>query len=160
MAPVDLQRRPRVPRRPTAAELRHRRRRAGALAVVAALALLVGLIAGASSGDDASGDHAEATKVGWYGHLRMLAGNGERSLDFEQRAQESEAIDRTLALSPFVRKGGSQHRLVALTFDDGPGPATGWAPPPADPPRSAPALAPPNPPTACPIDRITIDFHR
>lgn len=91
---------------------------------MAAVALLVGLIAGASSGDDASGVGGEATKVGWYGHLRILAGNDERSLDFEQRAQESKAIDRTLELTPFVRKGGSQHRLVALTFDDGPGPAT------------------------------------
>ncbi|HMJ01962.1 MAG TPA: polysaccharide deacetylase family protein, partial [Conexibacter sp.] len=65
-----------------------------------------------------------ATRVGWYGHLRMLAGAGRRSLDFEQRAQESAAIDRALAITPFVRRGGDQHKLVALTFDDGPGPVT------------------------------------
>jgi peptidoglycan-N-acetylglucosamine deacetylase len=55
----------------------------------------------------------------------MLAGNGRRSLDFEQRAQESRAIDQALAVTPLVRMGGEQHKLVALTFDDGPGPATG-----------------------------------
>jgi peptidoglycan/xylan/chitin deacetylase (PgdA/CDA1 family) len=54
----------------------------------------------------------------------MLAGAGRRSLDFEQRAQESAAIDRALAITPFVRMGGDQRKLVALTFDDGPGPAT------------------------------------
>jgi peptidoglycan/xylan/chitin deacetylase (PgdA/CDA1 family) len=115
----------RGPRRPTQAELRHRRRRAGALCVVAALALLLGVIVGAGGGGGDSDVRGAATKVGWYGHLRMLAGAGTRSLDFEQRAQESVAIDRALALTPFVRMGGAQHRLVALTFDDGPGPYTG-----------------------------------
>lgn len=116
----------RGPSRPTQTQLRHRRRRAGALAVLAGLALLLGLIAGAGDDGSATPDiRSEATKIGWYGNLRMLAGNGRRSLDFEQRAQESRAIDRTLARTPFVRKGGDQHKLIALTFDDGPGPSTG-----------------------------------
>ncbi len=114
----------RGPSRPTQTQLRHRRRRAGALGVVAAAALLLGRIVGAAGGSDAPDIRADATKVGWYGHLSMLAGNGRRSLDFEQRAQESAAIDRALALTPFVRMGGDQNKLVALTFDDGPGPAT------------------------------------
>ncbi|MBV8430590.1 MAG: polysaccharide deacetylase family protein, partial [Solirubrobacterales bacterium] len=33
-------------------------------------------------------------------------------------------IDRTLAYTPYVRLAGSQHREIALTFDDGPGPYT------------------------------------
>lgn len=104
----------------------HRRRRATALATVAAVALLLGLIAGAGAGDDpeVADSQAAATKVGWHGHLRTLAGNGRGSLDFEQRAEESRALDRTLAATPLVRKGGDQRRLIALTFDDGPGPAT------------------------------------
>ena len=121
MRPIDVIR---GPSRPTQVELRHRRRRAGALAVVAALALLLGAIVGASGGDDADDIRATATQVGWYGHLSMLAGAGRRSLDFEQRTQESAAIDRALELTPFVRMAGRQRKLVALTFDDGPGPFT------------------------------------
>ncbi|HKG01763.1 MAG TPA: polysaccharide deacetylase family protein [Conexibacter sp.] len=115
----------RGPSRPTQVQLRHRRRRAVALAAAAGLALLLGMIAGASSGgDDTAGADAQAVTVGWYGHLRTLAGAGRASLDFEQRAQESAAIDRALQLTPFVRMAGRQHPLVALTFDDGPGPFT------------------------------------
>jgi peptidoglycan/xylan/chitin deacetylase (PgdA/CDA1 family) len=115
----------RGPSRPTQVQLRHRRRRAGALAVAAALAFLVGVVVGASAGgDDGSRPQAAATPVGWYGHLRALAGAGRASLDFEQRAQESAAVDRALRLTPFVRMAGGQHPLVALTFDDGPGPFT------------------------------------
>lgn len=115
----------RGPSRPTQVELRHRRRRAGALAVAAAVALLLGMIAGASSGGGgAAGSDAGATTIGWYGHLRTLAGAGRASLDFEQRAQESAAVDRALQRTPFVRMAGREHPLVALTFDDGPGPFT------------------------------------
>jgi peptidoglycan-N-acetylglucosamine deacetylase len=122
MRPIDVIR---GPSRPTQVELRHRRRRAGALAVAAAIALLLGAIVGASGGGDGSGGAAaQATPIGWYGHLRTLAGAGSASLDFEERAQESAAIDRALGLTPFVRMAGRQHPLVALTFDDGPGPYT------------------------------------
>jgi peptidoglycan/xylan/chitin deacetylase (PgdA/CDA1 family) len=115
----------RGPSRPTQVQLRHRRRRAGALAGAASVALLLGMIVGATSGgDDASAPDTRATTVGWYGHLRTLAGAGRASLDFEQRAQENAAIDRALQLTPFVRMAGRQHPLVALTFDDGPGPFT------------------------------------
>ena len=113
----------RGPSRPTQAELRHRRRRAGALAGVAVLALVVGMMAGAGGGGGAA-VRAEQTPVGWYGRLRMLAGVGGRSLGAEERTQEDAAIDRALKTTPFVRMAGSQHRLVALTFDDGPGPYT------------------------------------
>lgn len=115
----------RGPRRPTSAELRQRRRRAAALAALAGLALVLGLIAGAGAGGGAAaGRGSRSAAVGWFGHLRMLAGNGSRSLDSGERSRENAAIDRTLAATPFVRFGGSQHRLIALTFDDGPGPYT------------------------------------
>jgi peptidoglycan-N-acetylglucosamine deacetylase len=115
----------RGPRRPTQVQLRHRRRRAAALTAVAGLALLLGAIVGAGGGGDGASElRSEATQVGWYGHLRMLAGASRRSLGFEGRAQESRAIDRTLAHTPFVRTAGRQRPLVALTFDDGPSPYT------------------------------------
>ncbi|HEX5146969.1 MAG TPA: polysaccharide deacetylase family protein, partial [Conexibacter sp.] len=72
------------------------------------------------SGGGAAPARPAVAQVGWYGHLRTLAGAGRRSLDFEQRAQESAATDRTIPVTPFVRMAGQQHRLVALTFDDGP----------------------------------------
>src|SRR6266511_3132743 len=101
----------RGPSRPTRAQLRHRRRRAGALAIAAGVAFLLGLVVGATGGDDdgSGAVHGEATPVGWYGHLRALAGAGRASLDFEQRGQESAAIDRALRLTPFVRMAGRQH---------------------------------------------------
>ncbi len=114
----------RGPSRPTQVELRHRRRRASALAAAAGVALLLGMVVGASSGGGTAGSGTAAPTVGWYGHLRTLAGAGRASLDFEQRAQESVAIDHALQLTPFVRMAGRQHPLVALTFDDGPSPYT------------------------------------
>jgi peptidoglycan/xylan/chitin deacetylase (PgdA/CDA1 family) len=109
----------RGPRRPTQVQLRHRRRRAGALAVTAALALLLGLVVGGDRGGERkAGARAEAT-AGSHGRPRLLTGAGRASLDFE-RARESAAIDRALKRTPFVRIAGRQHPLVALTFDDGP----------------------------------------
>ena len=37
---------------------------------------------------------------------------------------ENRAVDRVLAYTPFISRGGAHHREVALTFDDGPGPYT------------------------------------
>ena len=109
-------------RRPLAPH--HRRRRAAALAVLAALALIVGVIAGASSG----GGSAHVAKVaGTSGYLRRistLAGNGAGSFAVAQRAAENAAITHTLSYTPYVRVAGTQHKEIALTFDDGPGPYT------------------------------------
>ena len=114
----------RGPSRPTRAQLHHRRRQAGALIAVAVLALVLGAIAGSGGGDHSSAAVARAARAGWFGRLQTLAGGGRHSLAADERAQEDAAIDRTLAKTPFVRLAGSQHRLVALTFDDGPGPYT------------------------------------
>jgi peptidoglycan/xylan/chitin deacetylase (PgdA/CDA1 family) len=111
----------RGPERPTREQLKHRRRRARALGAVALLALLLGLVVGAGSGGSSTPDvSGELTRVGWYGHLRTLSGTGEGSLDLEQRAQESAAIDRVLDRHPFIRNAGENTREIALTFDDGP----------------------------------------
>jgi peptidoglycan-N-acetylglucosamine deacetylase len=114
--------RPRAPRPPLAAH--HRRRRAAALAAVAALALIVGIVAGASSGPTA-GHRTRVAHTGSYlRRIKDLAGNGAGSFVVAQRAAENAAITKTLAYTPYVRVAGTQHREVALTFDDGPGPYT------------------------------------
>jgi peptidoglycan/xylan/chitin deacetylase (PgdA/CDA1 family) len=101
----------------------HRRRRAAALAVLAALALIVGAVAGASSGGPA---HVAklATTSGYLRRISTLAGNGAGSFAVAQRAAENAAITRTLSYTPYVRVAGNQHKEIALTFDDGPGPYT------------------------------------
>lgn len=111
----------RGPARPTPRELRYRRRRAGLLGAVAFLALLLGIVVGAGSGGAGTPAQANATEVGWFGHLGKLAGAGEGSFSLEQRARESAAVDDVLARMPLVRLGGRQTREIALTFDDGPG---------------------------------------
>jgi peptidoglycan/xylan/chitin deacetylase (PgdA/CDA1 family) len=113
----------RDPARPPVAP-HHRRRRAAALAAVAAIALVVGAMAGASAG---GGSHHVAKVAGTGGYLRRikaLAGDGAGSFAVAQRAAENAAITRTLARTPYVRVAGSQHKEIALTFDDGPGPYT------------------------------------
>ena len=100
----------------------HRRRRALAAAVVA-LALLVVILVATSGGGTRS--HAKpAIRPGLFGEIRTLAGSGRGSLVAAYEQEESDAIDRTLAYTPYIRIAGNQHREIALTFDDGPGPYT------------------------------------
>jgi peptidoglycan-N-acetylglucosamine deacetylase len=104
-------------------EPHHRRRRAAALGLPAALALIVGILVGAGGGGS-SGSHVPAHPVGFFGRIRALAGADRGSFAAAQQAAETGAINRTLTYTPYVRVAGSQHREVALTFDDGPGPYT------------------------------------
>jgi peptidoglycan/xylan/chitin deacetylase (PgdA/CDA1 family) len=110
---------------PRAREVALRRRRAAALGVVALVALIAGLIAGgASAGGHSHRPAIASTEVGFLGKIKRLAGDGSHSFAAEQRADENAAINRTLAYTPAVRMAGTQHRELALTFDDGPGPYT------------------------------------
>jgi peptidoglycan/xylan/chitin deacetylase (PgdA/CDA1 family) len=102
----------------------HRRRRAAALLVLAGIALIVGVIAGAGAGPGAVDRHVAAPRSGYFARIRTLAGNGVGSFAASERVAENGAIDRTLGYTPYVRVAGAQHREVALTFDDGPGPYT------------------------------------
>lgn len=101
---------------------RYRRRRAGALLGVAVLAIVICvLVAGGG------GTRVVVPGEGQAGFLRsiqILAGTGSHSLASRERAIQNAAIDRTLQTTPYVRIAGSQHRELALTFDDGPGPFT------------------------------------
>lgn len=101
----------------------HRRRRAGALVVLAGLALLIGLVVGAGAGGSAPRRPA-VVRSGYFARLRTLAGSGPGSITAAEQVAENAAITHTLSYTPYVRVAGSQHREVALTFDDGPGPYT------------------------------------
>jgi peptidoglycan/xylan/chitin deacetylase (PgdA/CDA1 family) len=103
----------------------HRRRRA-----IEVLLVLVGLIAVAAAvvlltrGAGRSLAHPGEAAGGFFVRVDTLAGNGPGSFAGHESAAENAAINRTLAYTPYVRIAGSQHREVALTFDDGPGPYT------------------------------------
>jgi peptidoglycan-N-acetylglucosamine deacetylase len=113
---------PRMARRPSP-EPHHRRRRQLALGLVAAVALVLGAIAGAGGGGPAV-HHTANLAPGYFARIQTLAGTGQGSFTAEEQAAENAAIDRTLALTPYVRVAGAQHKEIALTFDDGPGPYT------------------------------------
>jgi peptidoglycan/xylan/chitin deacetylase (PgdA/CDA1 family) len=103
----------------------HRRRRAAALALLAGIALIVGVLVGAgSSGGGVIARKLVAPPSSYLGRIRTLAGGGAGSFAVAQQGAENHAINRTLSYTPYVRIAGSQHREIALTFDDGPGPYT------------------------------------
>jgi peptidoglycan/xylan/chitin deacetylase (PgdA/CDA1 family) len=106
-----------------AALAHHRRRRATALAVLAGVSLILGAAVGAPGGT-ATAHRATLTANGYFIRLHTLAGTGAGSLLAAQAAAEDAAITRTIARTPYVRVAGAQHREIALTFDDGPGPYT------------------------------------
>jgi peptidoglycan/xylan/chitin deacetylase (PgdA/CDA1 family) len=92
---------------------------------VALAALVTGIAVGAATSTSPPPSHAVAVLPdGYFSRLRALAGGGAGSLVIEQQRAENAAINRTLGYTPFVRAAGSQHKEVALTFDDGPGPYT------------------------------------
>jgi len=103
----------------------HRRRRAVALGVVvvAAVAAIAAIVVTAG-GSARAGHTAQLSHAGFLARLRALAGSGPGSLAAREAAAENAAINRTLAYTPWVRIAGAQHREIALTFDDGPGPYT------------------------------------
>jgi peptidoglycan/xylan/chitin deacetylase (PgdA/CDA1 family) len=106
-------------------EVALRRRRAAALGVLALVALIAGLITGGASAGGHSHRRATASiEVGFLGKIKRLAGDGPQSFAAEQRADENAAINKTLSYTPAVMTAGAQHRELALTFDDGPGPYT------------------------------------
>lgn len=102
----------------------HRRRRALALlAVTGGLVLAVVLIF--FSGGGAPAQHVPVRGgPGFFGRINTLSGNGPTSFAGVELAAENAAINRTLAYTPYVRVAGREHREIALTFDDGPGPFT------------------------------------
>ena len=93
--------------------------------MVAFAALVAGLIAGGiSSGARTRRARIASVETGFLSKIKRLAGDGSNSLLAQQRSQQNAAINRTLGYTPAIRMAGSQHREMALTFDDGPGPYT------------------------------------
>lgn len=103
-------------------EPHHRRRRAIALLALALIVLLAILLL--SGGGPRAGEVQPSLDGGFFGRIHRLAGDGRGSFVATESAAEGAAINRTLAYTPYVRIAGSQHRELALTFDDGPGPYT------------------------------------
>ena len=103
----------------------HRRRRAIAIVALIAIALLVTLlIVLLAGGGTVARRTASEPRGGFFAVIRELAGDGAGSLTAREARAENAAINRTLAYTPYVRIAGAQHREIALTFDDGPGPYT------------------------------------
>jgi peptidoglycan-N-acetylglucosamine deacetylase len=103
----------------------HRRRRAvafGSVLALVAFGVLMVLLGG--GGGVAARSPTDVSRDGFFGQVRALAGAGAGSLAAREQAAENAAINRTLAYTPWVRIAGAQHREIALTFDDGPGPYT------------------------------------
>jgi peptidoglycan-N-acetylglucosamine deacetylase len=94
-----------------------------ALAVAALVVIAIALIVLGAGGSAAPASSVTA-HGGYYSRLRSLAGSGPGSLAAREAVAENAAINRTLAYTPYVRIAGAQHREIALTFDDGPGPYT------------------------------------
>ncbi len=102
-------------------EPHHRRRRTFAGLAIAVLFVLVLIAAGSGGG---GGHPATVHQAGLFTRIQTLAGSGPTSFSGVETAAENAAINRTLAYTPVVQVAGAQHREVALTFDDGPGPYT------------------------------------
>jgi peptidoglycan/xylan/chitin deacetylase (PgdA/CDA1 family) len=103
---------------------RYRRRRLTAAALL--VLLVTGLAFGLSRGAGAPPRLAQVSLgpvlVPRHGAGRALP---VRSVSAQAAAQALDAaLSRTAAQMPFVRIAGAQHRELALTFDDGPGPYT------------------------------------
>ena len=102
----------------------HRRRRAMlALALVAVVALDRGHCRRRRTGG-ARFTTAQARRAATSGGSGRSPVAGPGSFSATEQAAQNAAINRTLSYTPFVRIAGSQHRELALTFDDGPGPYT------------------------------------
>jgi peptidoglycan/xylan/chitin deacetylase (PgdA/CDA1 family) len=117
---------PARPVRRLSMEPHHRRRRA--IAVLSAIGIAVAIAAVVMilvvSGGGASPHAAAQPKGGFFALIRELSGDGGGSLAAREASAENAAVNRTLAYTPWVRIAGAQHREIALTFDDGPGPYT------------------------------------
>jgi len=109
-------------RRPPSAAV-YRRRRVAALSIVALLVVIIALVIAVTA--SGGGDHrVQLASISYFSQIKTLAGSGPRSFAATERAAENAAISHTMSYTPAIRIAGSQHREIALTFDDGPGPYT------------------------------------
>jgi peptidoglycan/xylan/chitin deacetylase (PgdA/CDA1 family) len=97
---------------------------AGLIAGAIVLFIILMASSGGGAGQAAASHSPTQSQAGFFTRLETLAGQGTGSFVHTQQAALNGAIDRTLAYTPYVRIAGAQHRELALTFDDGPGPYT------------------------------------
>jgi len=104
----------------------HHRRRRWSVAILSLLAvvLLLTLLVVSGGGAPSKRSAPVQSSGGFFGVLGGLAGGSVGVLTTREAHAENGAINRTLAYTPYVRIAGAQHREIALTFDDGPGPYT------------------------------------
>jgi peptidoglycan-N-acetylglucosamine deacetylase len=87
------------------------------------LAVVIGIVVAGGGGGPRIAVPGEG-QAGYLRSIQILAGTGARSLTAREQAIQNAAINQTLLYTPYVRIAGAQHRELALTFDDGPGPFT------------------------------------
>jgi peptidoglycan-N-acetylglucosamine deacetylase len=103
----------------------HRRRRLVALLVLLALIVIIAIALGSGGSSPSTPVPAAAhVTTGYFTRIETLAGTGPGSFAGAEKVAANNAINKTLAYTPYVAIAGAQHKEVALTFDDGPGPYT------------------------------------
>jgi peptidoglycan/xylan/chitin deacetylase (PgdA/CDA1 family) len=114
-------------RRDRAREQR-RRRRLTTLAGLALAAIAVALVASVVAGGGGRSPHATtsvvATAVPTTPAVHRVSHHASHAATTGEAALELAAIRRAAAANDYVVRGSAHKRLVALTFDDGPGPTT------------------------------------
>lgn len=111
----------------TAGLRRRRARRAGRLAALIALAVVVAIVALLSAANTTSRRTAGSSPpTARRADPPATAPAGHAKNDTHRRpvGRDLAAIDGALRYTPFVATGVPRHRLIALTFDDGPSPYT------------------------------------
>jgi peptidoglycan-N-acetylglucosamine deacetylase len=98
-----------------------RGRRLLSFAGVSALAVALGVAIVASATNSGS---ASRVLVSAGGHGLEGGGAGPRGLSAKSRRGELNVIGRVLRYTPLVSDGSRRRRVIALSFDDGPGPYT------------------------------------
>ena len=114
-ADQEAQRRERARKRALERQRQFRRRRLGAVAGLLVVLVLLVLLVTSAFGGDGNSKRAED-------QLRPLTAPPDTAAAAHGRGVR--AIDGVLTYTPYVSRGTPNQKLVALTFDDGPGPLT------------------------------------
>jgi peptidoglycan/xylan/chitin deacetylase (PgdA/CDA1 family) len=128
---VQTEQRParRTPPSPHSRTVYHRRRVVAIATVFALVVMVVDLVRGDGAGPSSATAplaNAQAASNGPPGTQPILPGFGPLLLSGQlpSASKQQAALDRYKALGLPIYCGGTQHKYLALTFDDGPGPQT------------------------------------
>lgn len=103
---------------------RSRTSRLLAAAVVLCAAVLVVVLLSGGSDEDGERKDAAAPTRDTAARARPEAPPARRKRPRPRRLTDAQAIERVRKVTPWVTEGDTRRKLVALTFDDGPGPIT------------------------------------